>query len=115
MVLSGSPLLLEPMAGLFERADDCYACLLGLAGLLLDNDAADHAGSIAGWLSRAEALRGQAVSKQQAAKVFFEQGRLAELTGDAGTAAARYRQAFAVYPHPEIDAGAALRRLSLAP
>ena len=41
--------------------------------------------------------------------MFFEQGRLAELTGDAGTAAARYRQAYAVYPHPEVDFGAAPR------
>ena len=44
-----------------------------------------------------------------------EQGRLAELTGDADTAAARYRQAYALYPHPEVDAGAALRCLGLAP
>lgn len=53
--------------------------------------------------------------KQESAKVFLEQGRLAELTGDTDTAAARYRQAFAIYPHPEVDAGAALRRLGLAP
>ena len=46
-VLSGSPLLLEPMAEVFERAGDCYPCLLGMAGSLLDNDAADHAGRIA--------------------------------------------------------------------
>ena len=31
------------------------------------------------------------------------------------TAAARYRQAYALYPHPEVDAGAALRCLGLAP
>ena len=113
VVLSGSPLLLEPMAELFERADDCYPCLLGMAGSLLGNDAAGHADRIAGWLARAEALRGQALSTQESAKVFFEQGRLAELTGDPDTAAARYRQAFAVYPHPEVDAGTALRRLGL--
>ena len=40
---------------------------------------------------------------------------MAELTGDAATAATRYRQAYAIYPHPEIDAGTALRRLGLAP
>ena len=115
VVLAGSPLLLDPMAGLFERAGDCYACLLGMAGSLLDNAAAAHAGRIAGWLARAEALRNQALTKQASAKVFFEQGRLAELTGDAATAASRYRRAFAVYPHPDIDAGPALRRLGLAP
>ena len=115
VVLAGSPLLLEPMAGLFERADDCYACLLGMAGSLLDNAAAAHADRIAGWLATAEALRGQALSKQESAKVFFERGRLAELTGDAATAASRYRRAFAVFPHPNVDAGPALRRLGLAP
>ena len=115
VVFAGSPLFLEPMAGLFERADDCYPCLLGMAGSLLDNDVAGHADRIAGWLARAEALRDQAMSKQESAKVFFEQGRLAELTGDAGAAAARYRQAWAVYPHPEVDAGAALHRLGLVP
>ena len=123
VVLAGSPLFLEPMAGLFERTHDCYPCLLAMAGALLDNDtaaqldddAAGHASRVAGWLARAETLRDQAMSKEESAKVFFEQGRLAELTGDADTAAARYRQAWAVYPHPEVDAGPALRRLGLAP
>ncbi len=123
VVLSGSPLFLEPMVGLFERADDCYPCLLAMAGALLDNaaaaqlddDAAGHAGRMAGWLAQAETLRDQAMSKGESAKVFFEQGRLAELTGDADTAAVRYRQAWAVYPHPEVDAGPALRGLGLAP
>ena len=115
VVFSGSPLLLEPMAGLFERADDCYPCLLGMADSLLDNDAAGRADRIAGWLARAEALRDQALSKQESAKVFFEQGRLAELTGDAGIASAHYREAYAIFPHPDIDGGAALRRLGLAP
>ena len=115
VVLAGSPLLLEPMAGVFERADDCYPCLLGMAGSLLDNNAASHAGRIAGWLARAEALRDRALSKQESARVFFEQGRLAELIGAAATAAIRYREAYAIFPHPDIDAGAALRRLGLAP
>ena len=115
VVFAGSPLFLEPMAGLFERAGDCYPCLLGMAGSLLDNDAADHADRIAGWLTRAEVQRDQALSKQESAKVFFEQGRLAELTGNAGAAAARYRQAWAIFPHPEVDAGAALHRLGLDP
>ena len=114
VVLSGSPLLLEPMAALFERADDCYPCLLGMAGSLLDNDAADHAGRIAAWLARAETLRDRALGKQESAKVFFEQGRLAELTGDAVAAATHYRQAYAIFPHPGSDAGPALRRLGLA-
>ena len=96
-----------------ERAGDCYPCLLGMAGALLDNDAAVHAGRIAGWLERAETLRDEALSKQESARVFFEQGRLAELTGDAETAADRYRRAWAVYPHPDVDAGPALRRLGL--
>ena len=103
------------MAPLFERADHCYPCLLGMAGSLLDNDAAGHAGRIADWLARAETLRDRALGKQESARVFFEQGRLAELTGDAATAAARYRRAFAIYPHPDVDAGAALRRLGIAP
>ena len=96
IVFSGSPLLLKPMVGLFERADDCYPCLLGMAGFLLDSFTPAHADRIAGWLARAEDLRGQAMSKQESAKVFFEQGRLAELTGDADGAAERYRQAQAV-------------------
>ena len=115
VVLSGSPLLIEPMAGLFERADNCYACLTGMAAALLDNDAAPHAGRIAAWLVRAEALHGQALGKEESARLPFEQGRLAELTGDPAAAAARYREAYAIYPHPEVAAGAALSRLGLAP
>ena len=72
---------------------------------VLDNDGAGHADRVAAWLARAEALHDRALSKQESARLRFEQGRLAELTGDAATAAARYRQAYATFPHPEIDAG----------
>ena len=116
LVVLAGPLFLDPMAELFEHAEDCYPCLLGMARSLLNNNAgASHADRIAGWLARAEGLRGQAMSKQQSAKVFLRQGRLAELTGDADTAVARYRRAYAIYPHPDVDAGAVLRRLGLAP
>ena len=114
LVVVGSRLL-EPMAEVLERAEDCYPCLLGMAEAVLDNDAAGHADRVAAWLARAEALHDRALSKQESAKLPFEQGRLAELTGDAATAATRYRQAYAIFPHPEIDAGAALRRLGVAP
>ena len=103
------------LAELLERADDCYPCLLGMADAVLDNDAASHADRVAAWLARAEALHDRALSKQESAKLRFEQGRLAELTGDAATAATRYRQAYAIFPHPDVDAGPALRRLGLAP
>ena len=83
---------LEPMAELLERAEDCYTCLLGMAAAVLDNDSTDHADRIAAWLALAEALHDRALSKQESAKLRFEQGRLAELTGDASTAATRYRQ-----------------------
>ena len=115
VTLLDEPVLLDSMTGVFEGADDCYPCLLSMAGSLLDQDAAGHAGLIAGWLARAGALRDQAMSKQESAKVFFERGRLAELTGDAAAAAIRYREAYAIFPHPDRDAGAALRRLGLAP
>ena len=114
VTLLDSPALRDSMTEVFEGADDCYPCLLSMAGSLLDQDAAGHAGLIAGWLARAGALRDQAMSKQESAKVFFERGRLAELTGDAAAAAIRYREAYAIFPHPERDAGAALRRLGLA-
>ena len=84
-----------------------------MAAAVLDNDAASHADRVAVWLARAEALHDRALTKQESAKLRFEQGRLAELTGDAATAAARYQQAYAIFPHPDIDAGPALRRLSL--
>ena len=117
LVVLVDPLLLEPMAPLFERAQDCYACLTGMATMVLSNGgvAATHADRIAAWLARAEALHDQALSKHESALLFFEQGRLSELTGDAATAAARYRRAYALYPHPESEAGDALRRLGLTP
>ena len=99
-------------------AEDCYTCLLGTAIALLDNvdnGAAAHANRIAAWLARAEALHGQALSKGESAQLPFEQGRLAELIGDPATAAARYRQSHALYPHPANPAADALRRLGLAP
>ena len=117
LVVLVDPFLLEPMAPLFERAQDCYACLTGMATMVLSNGgvAAAHVNRIAAWLARAEELHDQALSKQESALLFFEQGRLSELTGDAPTAAARYRRAYAVYPHPESEAGDALRRLGLTP
>ncbi len=114
LVVVGSPHL-EPMAELLERAEDCYPCLLGMADAVLDNEAAGHVDRIAVWLARAEALHDRALTKQESAKLRFEQGRLAELTGDTATAATRYRQAYAIFPHPDRDAGPALRRLGLAP
>ena len=113
-VLVGSGLR-EQIAEVLERAEHCYPCLLGMAEALLDNDDGSHADHIAGWLARAEALHNRALGKRESARLRFEQGRLAELTGDAVTAATRYRQAYAIFPHPDIDAGPALRRLGLAP
>ncbi len=112
-VLSDSPLV-EPLEPLFQRAHDCYACLMGMASLFLENSAADHANRIAAWLTRAEALHDQAIRKETSAWLRYEQGRLAELTGDAAAAAVRYREAYAIHPHPESSAGDALRRLGLS-
>ena len=114
VVLVGSRLQ-EPLAELLERAEHCYPCLLGMVDAVLDNEAAGQADRIALWLARAEALHDRALTKQESAKLHFEQGRLAELTGDTATAATRYRQAYAIFPHPDRDAGPALRRLGLAP
>lgn len=66
---------------------EIWACM---ADAVLDNDAAGHAVRVAAWLARAEALHDRALTKQESARLRFEQGRLAELTGDAVTAAARY-------------------------
>ena len=62
------------MVGLIERADDCYPCLLGMATSLLDNAVPAHPAASPAWLERGEALHDQALSKQESAKVFFEQG-----------------------------------------
>ena len=116
--LSGIPDLQDPMEELIRRTDDCYPCLVSMASTFLDNPE-NRGGTqperIAGWLARAEALRGQALTKAATAQLPYEQGRLAELTGESATAAARYRQSYALHPHPRNDAGAALRRLGLAP
>ena len=114
IVLVDSPLQ-EPLAELLERADDCYPCLLGMADAVLDNAGASHADRVAAWLARAETLHDRALTKRESARLRFEQGRLAELTGDAVTTAVRYREAYAIYPHPDVDASTALRRLGLAP
>ena len=116
--LSGAPVLLEPTEPLFPRAEDCYPCLTGLASALLENwdeGASDHAGRIAAWLARAEALHDEALTKSQSADLPFLQGRLAELTGDDDDAAAAYRRSYALQPHPESETAEALRRLGLSP
>ena len=114
--LSGAPTLLEPAEPLFSRADDCYPCLTGLAAALLENpdQGGAHADRIAAWLARAQARHDHALSKGESASLPFLQGRLAELTDDATTAAARYRQSYALYPHPQNEASDALHRLGLA-
>ena len=108
---------LEPTEPLFSRADDCYPCLTGLAAALLENpdQGGAHADRIAAWLARAQARHDHALSKGESASLPFLQGRLAELTDDATTAAARYRQSYALYPHPQNEASDALHRLGLAP
>ena len=114
MFFSGSPAYLEPMQALFDRAQDCYACLIGMATALLDNDAADRADDVSAWLARAEALHEQALTKGESALLPFQQGRLAELTG-AADAAAHYRRSWGIFPHPGNQAADALRRLRLVP
>ena len=114
IVLSDSPRLLEPMEALFERAEDCYPCLISMVTTLHDNDVGTP-DRISAWLARAEALYDEAASKAERARLPFEQGRLAESTGDMATAEARYRQSHAIYPHPRNLAGDALRRLGFAP
>ncbi len=114
VVLVGS-LPMEPLEPLFERARDCYACLMGMATMMLSNGATAHANRIASWLAGAEALHDQALSKEESALLPFEQGRLSELTGDAAIAATQYRRAYALYPHPQSQAADALRRLGLTP
>ena len=114
IVLSGSPELLEPMESLIERAEDCYPCLIRMVTTLHDNEVAAPE-RISAWLARAEALFHEAASKSERARLPFEQGRLAESAGDIATAAARYRESHAIYPHPRNQARDALRRLGLAP
>ena len=118
ILLSGAPILLEPTEPLFPLTEDCYPCLTGLAEALLENwddGASVHADRIAGWLARAEAVRDQALTKGESADLPFLQGRLAELTGDAASAASAYRRAYVLHPHPRGEAAAALRRLGFAP
>ena len=116
IALSDSPLVLEPMEPLFERAQDCYNCLLGMAESMLDNRAAGaHVDRISAWLTRAEALQDQALRKEESSKLHFELGRLAELTGDTANAVARYRRSYGIYPHPGSQSGMALRRLGRTP
>ncbi len=114
IALSGSPELLEPMEVLFERAEDCYPCLISMVKTLHDNDI-DTPDRISAWLARAESLHHQAARKGERARLSFEQGRLAESAGDTAAATARYRESHAIYPHPQNPAGDALRRLGLAP
>lgn len=118
ILLSGAPILLEPTEPVFPLTEDCYPCLTGLAEAMLENwdeGASVHADRIAAWLARAEALRDQPLTKGESADLPFLQGRLAELTGDAVSAAAAYRRAYALLPNPRSEAAAALRRLGLAP
>lgn len=114
VVLSGSPELLEPLEVLFERAENCYPCLIRMVTTLHDNDVTTS-NRISAWLTRAESLHHQVASKSERARLPFEQGRLAESVGDIATAAVRYRQSHTIYPHPLNQAGDALRRLGLAP
>ncbi len=114
IALSESPELLEPMEALFERAEDCYPCLISMVATLHDNDVATP-DRISAWLTRAEALHHQAASKSERARLPFEQGRLAESAGDIAFAVARYRHSHDIYPHPQNQAREALRRLGVAP
>ena len=115
VVLSDSPVLLEPMRALLDRAHDCRTCLVAMASALLDDDDDAHADRVSAWLTRAGALPHEPLRKAEPARLAYERGRLAELTGDDDEAAAHYRRSHALYPHPDNDAGTALRRLGLLP
>ena len=54
------------------------------------------------------------LTEAESARLPLLRGRPAELTGDTTAAAAHYRRSHALYPHPDDEAGAALRRLGLS-
>lgn len=102
---AGDPVLLDPMQELFGLAEESYACLLGMADIVLANNGnSTHWDQVSTWLAKAEALKHEALRKKTLAQLSYLQGSLLQRQGQKMAAIASFRESRDVYPHPENKA-----------
>ena len=102
---SNNPLYLNTMQKLFKLAESNYACLIGMASSLLQyGNKPEHWDQAATWLSTAETLKHEALSKSYLAILYFQKGRLLQRQGRNVEALAFFRQSRFIYPHPDNPA-----------
>ena len=109
--LTYDPEILEPMRHLFDQVGRSYACIIGIAEVLLDGGKPDTWDAAQRWLHKAEMLKHETTTKRSVAKLHFLKGKLAELQERPDAAMRAYRKARTVHPHPDNPAIASISRL----
>ncbi len=108
--LSGDPGLLGSMQELFRLSDRSYACLIGMAGTLIEHGNNSHWEQVSAWLDRAETLKYEALKKQTLARLYYLKGSLLQKQGQRVEAVASFAKSRDIYPHPDNKALEALEQ-----
>ncbi|MYC14473.1 MAG: DUF2723 domain-containing protein [Gemmatimonadetes bacterium] len=107
---SGDSGLLNSMQELFRLAEGSYACLIGMAGTLIEHGNNSHWEQVSAWLERAETLKYEALKKQTLARLYYLKGSLLQKQGKRVEAVASFAKSRDIYPHPGNKALEALEQ-----
>ena len=92
----------------FSLVEGSYACLLGMASVVLDNGNSSNWGEAAAWLAKAETLKYEALKKKSLAQLYYLKGSLLQKQGQENAAIRSFRMSLDIYPHPENTSSDAL-------
>ncbi len=92
----------------FSLVEGSYACLLGMASVVLDNGNSSNWGEVAAWLAKAETLKYEALKKKSLAQLYYLKGSLLQKQGQENAAIRSFRMSLDIYPHPENTSSDAL-------
>ena len=109
-MLSGDPVFLDQTQDLFRLAEGSYACLLGMASILIEQGNSAHWEQASAWLAKAETVKHEALTKKTLAKLYYWKGSLLQKQGQKTAAAASFGKSRDIYPHPENKAIKALEQ-----
>ena len=106
----------QQMQHLFTAAERSYACLIGMAEVLLAKDNPVYHDQAGAWLAVAESLQSKKLTKAQRARFFHLKGSLLGRQGQRETAIALLKKSVAIYPHPKHNESIkTLEKLGITP
>ena len=97
---------------LIRAMDNQYYGLTGMAEILIEHGNSFHLNTVQVWLSKADLLMDETLSKERMGRNHYLRGFLAYSLGLREQAVQQFRQSLYAYPHPENPSREALHRLN---